>query len=360
MGQVYPSAKPSPRSIFENWEALFNEANALAKRGLWEQASLLFLDYTRRRRRPGAAHPGALPDFKTTAVKKLKLDRDQLSYLLDDGVVGPEFMPYLNIFDALLNAVPAGEDRIIQLPPQAAGQLAPIYNRLVHLEPAERLKDGALSSHLDGTAIEAAYFASTPGWTVLDDFLKPEALATLRTYFLKSTIWFNIDYANGAVQAQYQEGFHCPLLLQIADELRALLPRLLGDNPLESFWAFIYDQAFPAFKPHIDYAAVQANFWLTPDEACMEPEEAGLVIWDQKIPADWRIDKYGTDHGRQGRIQDFITTEKPKNHKIKYRCNRLVLFDSHLIHGSGHGHFSDGYENRRINTTLLYGKPDEG
>jgi len=358
MGHLNPSSQSDISLVAAQWLALFEAASQAAQAGDWDAASRQFLDYAQRRRRAGAARPGLLPDFQTTAVKKLRLDRDQLAYLMEAGIIGPEFEPYLGVYDALLRSLADDDDRILQLPPEAAGQLAPIYNRLVHLEPAGRIEAGALCADLDGPAIEDAYFARDPGWTVLDDFLKPEALDQLRKFYLRSTIWYNIDYANGAVQAQYQEGFYCPLLLQIADELRALLPRLLGGHPLESFWAFIYDPAFPAFKPHIDYAAVQANFWLTPDSACLEPEDSGLSVWNRKIPADWKIEKYGSDTGRQARIQDFIRSEKPSVNKIAYRCNRMVLFDSNLIHGSGDGQFSTGFENRRINTTLLYGKPD--
>jgi hypothetical protein len=42
--------------------------------------------------------------------------------------------------------------------------------------------------------------------------------------------------------------------------------------------------------------------------------------------------------------------------RVPYRENRCVLFDSSLIHISDRMHFNPGYENRRVNVTLLYGK----
>jgi hypothetical protein len=36
--------------------------------------------------------------------------------------------------------------------------------------------------------------------------------------------------------------------------------------------------------------------------------------------------------------------------------NRCVLFDSTYFHTTDDIHFKDGYENRRINCTLLFGK----
>jgi len=41
---------------------------------------------------------------------------------------------------------------------------------------------------------------------------------------------------------------------------------------------------------------------------------------------------------------------KPSNAKV------IVLFDSSLIHISDEMHFKPGYENRRVNLTLLYGR----
>ena len=41
--------------------------------------------------------------------------------------------------------------------------------------------------------------------------------------------------------------------------------------------------------------------------------------------------------------------------KVPHLANRCVLFDSKLIHRTDEMHFKPGYENRRVNVTLLYG-----
>jgi hypothetical protein len=41
---------------------------------------------------------------------------------------------------------------------------------------------------------------------------------------------------------------------------------------------------------------------------------------------------------------------------VPYRENRAVLFESRLFHRSDAPHFAPGYENRRINVTLLFGR----
>ena len=43
---------------------------------------------------------------------------------------------------------------------------------------------------------------------------------------------------------------------------------------------------------------------------------------------------------------------------IPYRCNRAAIFDGMIVHSTDEFRFKDGYENRRINITLLYGRTD--
>jgi len=40
---------------------------------------------------------------------------------------------------------------------------------------------------------------------------------------------------------------------------------------------------------------------------------------------------------------------------VPYRENRAVLFDSRLFHGTDAPEFAPGYENHRINITMLFG-----
>ena len=42
--------------------------------------------------------------------------------------------------------------------------------------------------------------------------------------------------------------------------------------------------------------------------------------------------------------------------RIKYKSNRVIIFNSDLFHASDNFNFKKNYENRRINITFLYGK----
>ena len=41
---------------------------------------------------------------------------------------------------------------------------------------------------------------------------------------------------------------------------------------------------------------------------------------------------------------------------IPYNENRIVIFNSNLIHETDKFEFKEGYENRRINVTMLFGR----
>jgi hypothetical protein len=44
---------------------------------------------------------------------------------------------------------------------------------------------------------------------------------------------------------------------------------------------------------------------------------------------------------------------------VPHRANRAVIFDSDLFHETDAPTFKEGYLNRRINVTLLYGRREE-
>jgi hypothetical protein len=150
-----------------------------------------------------------------------------------------------------------------------------------------------------------------------------------------------------------EHGFASPLLAQIAEELRERYPAIFADHPLLHCWAFKYDSGLNGIKLHADFAAVNVNFWITPDEANLDPASGGLIVWDRAAPLDWDFMKYNT---AEKEIRDFLAREGAKPVTIPYRANRAVIFDSDLFHQTDAIHFKPGYENRRINVTLLYGR----
>jgi len=214
----------------------------------------------------------------------------------------------------------------------------------------ERLA-GSTINRPEGQATENLWKASHPPVVVVDDFLTPAALEALRRFCLGSTIWRE-SFPGGYLGALPEHGFAVPLLAQLGEELAASYPGIFAGHPLLQLWAFKYGKTPTGIRLHADFAAVNVNFWITPDRANRDPDRGGLVIWDKAAPQDWDFEKYNND---EGAIRSFLKQSGAKSTAVPYRENRAVIFDSDLFHETDKIDFAEGYENRRINITLLYG-----
>jgi len=221
-----------------------------------------------------------------------------------------------------------------------------------HLEEGSRLSGRAVRRDPSAADVAARWQQSSPQITVIDNLLTDEALDALRHYCWRSTIWHRV-YPNGYLGAMPEHGFACPLLAQIDEELRSTYPAILGNNPLLRCWGFTYDSRLRGINVHADFAAVNINFWITPEEANLDPQSGGLVIWDTPAPLDWRFAQY---NGAGQTVRDFLAEAGAKPVTVPYRANRAVIFDSDLFHETDRIVFKEGYLNRRINITMLYGR----
>lgn len=68
-------------------------------------------------------------------------------------------------------------------------------------------------------------------------------------------------------------------------------------------WAYKCDQNLSSLNKHADYAAVNINFWISPDDANIDPESGGLVVYKDEAPLSWDFRRYNTD-------QEIISTKK--------------------------------------------------
>jgi tetratricopeptide (TPR) repeat protein len=216
----------------------------------------------------------------------------------------------------------------------------------------QRVAGAAIRPGNQGTDISAQWPGLKPQIAVIDNLLTDEALAALRRFCLEEPVWRQA-YPNGYLGAFPEHGFACPLLGQIADELRQAYPAIFQDHALNYLWGFKYDSQLTGIGIHADQAAVNVNFWITPDDANLDPESGGLVVWDMAAPLDWNFDKFNHD---KGAIRDFLASHDAKPRRVPHRQNRAVIFDSDLFHETDAIRFKDSYENRRINVTMLYGR----
>jgi len=191
-----------------------------------------------------------------------------------------------------------------------------------------------------------------PRIIVIDNLLSPEALEKLRRYCWGSTIWRE-THPEGYLTAMPEHGLACPLIGQIDEDMRAAYPGILGMHQLRYLWAFKYDSRLRGVGTHADPSVVTFNFWITADEANLDPAHGGLTVWDVGMPAEWKTQQY---IGDTAGCQAYLARAGAKSTTIPYRCNRAVVFSSELFHQTDHMDFKEGYTNRRINITMLYGR----
>jgi len=287
-------------------------------------------------------------------IPKLMHDVEQFLYLQRKRIIGSEFTPIISAYEQLIDEMKSnGPEARSPLDADVRARIGHVYNRIVHVRPTPRVSR-ALSDEWDPAQIETGYLDGDSGIVVVDDFLSNEALESVRLFCLESTVWSGNRYNHGRLGAFFRDGFNCPLLLQIANELQDALPRVIGRRyPLQQLWGFKTGQTLPADSTtHADFAAVNVNFWITPDDANLDEESGGLVVYDVQAPLNWDFDIY---NGQLGVISSFLDRKKAGSLRIAHKQNRAIIFNSDLFHATEAVHFRPGYENRRMNITMLYG-----
>lgn len=329
---------------------------AFKELGNLKAASTDFIFSTQKRFAPNSRLPSNMKEHHFFSHAKINHDIEQYEYL-DKRYAGMGFDKICEDHKFFLGKIEASDEtKILPVPHEALHGLQSKYNRLHNLKPTDYKDNTVLSETLDGSLIEAEYFRQTPGITWIDNLLTQEALNQLRKYCLESTLWFDFNHPNGYLGASFENGFADPLLLRICDELRTKFPNIFLDYPIMQMWAFKYDSRLSGIQLHADIAAVNLNFWITPDEANLNANSGGLRVWDKKAPADWDFEKFnGSSEKAQSRIKEFLSESNASEIVIPYRQNRAVLFNSDLFHATDEFHFKQGYENRRINITMLFG-----
>jgi tetratricopeptide (TPR) repeat protein len=294
------------------------------------------------------------PTFRVTSPGKLAHDVEQIEYLRGQGRLGTAAGDdLLARYRSALNRLPTVEpgEHVVAMNDELRSLIGTTYNRLWHVADAPEIATGAVA-RLDRQAIERDYERREPGIIWLDGFLTPDALQSLRRFCLESTVWFDCFFKNDYLGTFDEEGFMCPLLWQIGRELPQRLPGIFGDHQLRKVWAFKYGQQVRGIDNHADFAAINVNFWITPDDANLDPEAGGLVLWDKKAPEEWDFATFNCDDAA---MAEFIRRSGAQRVVVPYRANRAVIFNSDLIHRTDDIRFRPGYENRRINITYLYG-----
>lgn len=281
--------------------------------------------------------------------EKLLHDAEQFRFLASPDR-GQRFGALARVYEDVARDFP---DHLAQLSDRQMGRLGDDYNGPINLRAAPEIAGSAVKARDDLGVLLEGFRADHAGAVYCDDLLTPAALKELRSFLLESTIWHDFNHIGGFVASYLEDGLACPLILQIADDIRAVFAELLAQQPLAQAWAFKGLKPASAIDVHADDGAITVNFWITPNAANLKPERGGLVVTLAPPPDDWSISGYEAD---QKRIVSFLEQAPQNRLTVPYKENRAVLFRSQLFHWSDAPEFAAGYDNHRINLTFIYGR----
>lgn len=233
-------------------------------------------------------------------------------------------------------------------PPADAAQVPDMFR----LADGGRVKGQAVNPANATADLARDWRRSNPQMVVIDDFLTPEALTRLRGYCAGSTVWRK-NYAAGYLGAAPEDGFACPLLAQIVEEIGARFAPILGGEKFRYLGAFKYDSELcRGTNTHADNAVINVNFYIAPDDANLDPESGGMEIWDVGAPD---LSAMRRLNASESAVREFLERSGAKRTVVPHRANRAVIFKSSLFHKTDRFQFKRDYLSRRINVSLLFG-----
>ena len=282
---------------------------------------------------------------------------EHINHLVENHKLDQSFTQASKLLETLLDDISdtTTSNKPITLSPDQAAPILSFYDRALYITDTPNIDGPAINTSLNYRRIEDTYLESEIPMVYFDDFLTPETLKAIYEYCLDATI-FHRQSHNGFLSSYVYEGFNCEALYRIAAELRQRFPRILGTKELRNMWVYRQPPAGDGVRPHSDQSAVTVNFWVTPDSANLDPEHGGLIVYDREQPMDW--DWYKTNQFKDSpevlnKIDSFL--QGANTTTIPYRENRAIMFHSNLFHASDCFTFKNGYHNRRMNITILFG-----
>ena len=282
---------------------------------------------------------------------KIKHDNEQAKYLLRNGGC-VDYSNYIDLTDRLLNQLStSGSNAGIEIS-DVELSLINDYNRSIFISDQSLDFSSCLNEELDWKSIANQYLKSSPSLTVIDNFLNPSTLNYLRKFCYESKVWHK-TYQHAYLGAFVDKGFVSKVHLKISEELKIHLSDVIQQDRLEQLWAFKYDSILgKGINIHADFARINLNFWITPDEYHLNKQNGGLIVYTEPAPRDWNYFDYNINSEK---IYEYLGRHNSKSVTVPYKANRAVLFDSTLFHETDEIKFEDSYLGRRVNMTYLFG-----
>jgi hypothetical protein len=238
------------------------------------------------------------------------MDLEQAQYIADggEGAIPQDTRDYFKTV-----VTPILKDTLARVPPvedlSASGGLYPfgtldrasgigsVYNRALYMPEYPELPhsdDYFGEGGKDVVGVTARWFTASPRLVVIDDLLSSKALSEVRSLLAESTVFYQTkmpEKFGGYVGAYIDDGLHQRLLLGLSFALHKQYPLIFKRHDLRYMWAYKYAPGMGGIKIHADEAAVNVNIWVTPDDANVNPESGGLVVFTTKPKEGWDFEK---------------------------------------------------------------------
>jgi len=282
---------------------------------------------------------------------KIKHDNAQAKYLLENKKMD-NLLPYISLTDQILSQMIEPMSRSDYILSEVELDVIKNYNKLIYIGDQYCDPGPCLNPDLDWYSIGKRYKDSSPPLVVIDDFLNLETLEYLRKFCHESKVWHK-TYQQAYLGAFMDKGFISRVHMNISQELKTKLPDVIQGDHLEQLWAFKYDSHLgKGINVHADFARINLNFWITPDEFNLSKDNGGMIVYSEPAPRNWNYFDYNINSKK---IYEYLNLHNSNSVTIPYKANRAVLFDSTLFHETDEIKFVDSYLGRRVNMTYLFG-----
>jgi len=285
------------------------------------------------------------------SICKIKHDNEQAKYLISKGR-NDSFRNFVEVSGEILERFHnsrSGPDLIVS---SVELEVIRHYNKNIFIFDQNLDCSHFLNGDLNWDFIADQYKNSSPSLVVIDNFLSPQVLNYLRSFCYESKVWHK-TYKHGYLGATADKGFLSKIHFGIAQELKSYLFGVIQQDRLEQLWAFKYESVLgKGINVHADFARINLNFWITPDEYHLNKDHGGIIVYTEPAPRDWNYFDYNINSEK---IYDYLNMRKSSIVTVPYKSNRAVLFNSTLFHETDEIKFEDTYLGRRINMTYLFG-----
>ena len=167
-----------------------------------------------------------------------------------------------------------------------------------------------------------------------------------------SNIWKE-SCPNGYLGTFPEHGFSSSLLARISIDLKNIYSMIFEKLIMKNLWGLKYDSKYLGKKLFAYDAEVSVKFWITPDEANLNANSGGLIVWNEAFSKNCKFENCNDNFSS---MREALKSKSSKKIKIPYKSNRAVIFKSDLLHETDDINFKEGYFNNKIEVTLLYGK----